>query len=51
MAAVRVGDVLTDRPGGEQVIKFTVTGEDKYFLMQTGEKGNIHMQKYMAVQA
>ena len=41
VAVVRTGDVLTDRPGGELVTKFTATGEDRYFLMQTGDKGEI----------
>ena len=41
VAAVRAGDVLTDRPGGEHITKFTATGEDRYFLMQTGDKGEM----------
>ena len=43
VAAVTAGDVLTSRPGGEHLTTFTVTGEDSYFLMQTGEKGEIQI--------
>ena len=51
VAAVRAGDVLTGRPGGEQVTKFTATGEDRYFLMKTGEKGARLIQTNTAVQS
>ena len=51
VAAVRAGDVLTGQPGGELVTKFTATGEDRYFLMQTGEKGERQIQTKTAVQS
>ena len=50
VAAVRAGDVLSGRPGVEHVTKFTVTGKDRYFLMQTGEKGEIRIQITTTIQ-
>ena len=41
--------MLTGRPGGEHVTKFTVSGEDRYFLMQTGEKSEIQIKTNITV--